>query len=800
MKRECRGYSYHLTVFCLLLVAAVLLAGCTNPEKAKAQHVTQGEAYLKDLKFQEASLEFRNAIQIDDKLTAAHWGLARAFEGLERFPEMLDELRKTVSLDKERNFLDARVKLGNYFLAGGRGRTDITTEAERLAKEILEKDPNHIEGHILMGGVYFAQQQRDKAFEELNRAIEIDPKRVESYLSMARFHMVNNERDKAEQLYQRAISVNSNSPIAYTEYGKFLAQSNRPAEAETALRKAVEVGPTNRDSRFVLSSFYLVNKQFDKAEESYKALAALQPDRPESQAVLADFYSSINRTDEAVKIYKDILSKSPDFAQGRYRLTEILLTRGDSAGASAQIDEALKKDKRDRRALLLRARMFAQRGQRNDLKNAMEDLTEVLKQEPNSKMGLYFMAQVNYSLGLMDQARAFAGDLEKNYPDYLAGKLMQLQLTLSSGDYKATIALASDLLLRLEKAIPDRSENSPQVLAQIREKTHLVRGTAQLQLRNPTAARADFEVARQISQYDPVVYNSLALASLAENQPQAAIPWFENALKVDATNFDALNGLITLYSRSQQIDRAHGVVDQALSAYPNVAPLHYLKAQVYSYQQNRDGMEAELNKAVELDSNYLPAYSALANLYIKTKQEDRAIAQYRKIIDVRPDNAIAYTLIGILEDQRKNLDAAETNYRKALEKDPNNAIAANNLAWLVATTGRGNLDEALRLAQGVVQKHPNTAGFIDTLGWVYYKKNLYAAAVEQLRKAVTINEADARAANGTPSASYRFHLGMALKGKGDKEESRRELEAAIRLGDKAPFADVEEAKKALATL
>jgi tetratricopeptide (TPR) repeat protein len=800
MKSECRGNSYYLTFFCLLLAAAVFLAGCTNPEKAKAQHVAQGEAYLKDSKFQEASLEFRNAIQIDQKLTAAQWGLARAYEGLERFPEMLDALRATVSLDKEKNYLDARVKLGNYFLAGGRGRSDIIAEAERLAKEVLEKDPNHIEGHILMGGVYFSQQQKDKAFEELNRAIELDPKRVESYLSMARFHMVNNERDKAEQLYLRAISVNSSSPIAYTEYGKFLAQANRQGEAEAALRKAVEVAPTNRDSRFVLASFYLVNKQFDKAEESYKALAALQPDRPESQAVLADFYSSIQRSDEAVKIYQDILAKSPDYLQGRYRLTEILLTRGDTAGASAQIDEALKKDKRDRRALLLRARLLAQRGQHNDLKTAVEDLNEVLKQEPNSKMGLYFMAQVNYSLGLMDQARAFAGDLEKSYPDYLPGKLMQLQLTLSSGDQKSTIALASDLLARLEKATPDRAENSPQVLAQIREKTHLVRGTAQLQLKNPAAARADFEVARQISPYDPIVYNSLALASITENQVQAAIPYFENALKVDATNFDALNGLIAIYSRSQQIDQAHGVIDQALGAYSNVAQLHFLKAQVYSYQKNSDGMEAELNKAVELDPNYLPAYSALANLYIKAKQEDRAIAQYRKIIDVRPDNAIAYTMIGMLEDQRKNLDAAETNYRKALEKDPNNAIAANNLAWLYATSGRGNLDEALRLAQGVVQNHPNMAGFIDTLGWVYYKKNLYAAAVEQLRKAVTMNEADARAANGTPSPSYKFHLGMALKGKGDKEESRRELEAAIRLGDKAPFADVEEAKKALATL
>ncbi len=273
-KRVPRIYIYQISLFCLLLAAVVFLAGCTNPEKAKAEHVAKGEAYLKDSKFQEASLEFRNAIQIDDKFTAAHWGLARAFEGLERFPEMIDELRKTITLDKNRDFLDARIKLGNYYLAGSRGRADVITESETLAKQVLEKDPNNIEGHILMGSVLFAQDQKDKAFAELNHAIQIDPKRVESYLSLARFYIVTKEPQKAEELYTRAISVNPNSPVAHTEYGKFLTQSNRPAEAEAELLKAVEVGPTDRNSHFVLASYYLVNRQFDKAEAAYKALAA----------------------------------------------------------------------------------------------------------------------------------------------------------------------------------------------------------------------------------------------------------------------------------------------------------------------------------------------------------------------------------------------------------------------------------------------------------------------------------------------------------------------------------------------
>ena len=206
-----------------------------------------------------------------------------------------------------------------------------------------------------------------------------------------------------------------------------------------------------------------------------------------------------------------------------------------------------------------------------------------------------------------------------------------------------------------------------------------------------------------------------------------------------------------------------------------------------------------MKRALELDPNYVVAYEALAALYINTKQEDRAIAEYQKIISLRPDSAGPYTLIGMLQYQKQNHDAAIENYRKALERDPNNAIAANNLAYLYAD-GKGNLDEALRLAQGVVQKNPNVAGFLDTLGWVFYKKNLYAPAVEQFRKAVSINEAQARAANVSPSATYQYHLGLALKGKGDKDESRRALEAAIKLSEKIQFAYLEDAKKELATL
>ncbi|HAF14763.1 MAG TPA: hypothetical protein DCK99_13925 [Blastocatellia bacterium] len=797
MNTERRKFFYYSTLLSLLLATAVSLGGCSNPEKAKAGHLSKGEAYLKDSKFQEASLEFRNALQIDDKLAAAHWGLARAYESLQRFPEMLEELRKTIQLDQ--NNLEARNKLGNYYLAASKGRPELVTEAERLAKEVLQKDAKNIEGHILLSSILFAQNQKDEALAELNRAIDLDPKRVESYLSLARFYIVTNDRVKAEELFKKAISIDPGSALVHTEYGKYLVQANRPSEAEAELKKAVEVAPTDRNARFTLASFYLVNKQLDKAEEAYKALAGLEKDKPESQAVLADFYSSINRTDDAVRIFQDILAKSPDYAQGRYRLAEILLMRGDTNGASAQIEEALKKDQHDRQALLLRARLRAQGGQADGLKAAIEDLKEVLRQEPNSRPGLYFMAQANFNLGAIDQAKAFAGDLERNYPDYLPVKLMQVQINIAGGDPKTALRLASDLLDRLSKAAPDR-ENSPQLLEEIRAKTYLARGSAQVQLRNMTAARQDFEAARQAAPNETEIYNNLAAVSQLENKPDEAVGFYQSALKISATDFNALSGLISLYARKNELDKAHATIDQALNSYQNNASLHFLKAQVYGFQHDAQGAEGELRKALELDHNYILAYSALGALFINSKQEDRAIAEYKKILELRPDDPAAYTIIGMLEDSRKNYDVAADNYRKALEKDQNAVIAANNLAWLYAVQGKGNLDEAVRLAQGVVQKNPNIAGFTDTLGWIYYKKGLYGAAAEQLQQAVSIDEAAARSSKASPSATYHYHLGMALKAKGDKAGSRRELEASLRLADKSPFTDIDEARKALASL
>jgi tetratricopeptide (TPR) repeat protein len=522
----------------------------------------------------------------------------------------------------------------------------------------------------------------------------------------------------------------------------------------------VQVEPSNRDARFVQASFYLVNKRYAKAEDAYKALAELDRDRPQGRSVLGDFYGATGRLDEAIAIYKEVIEKSPDYTQGHYRLAELQLNKGDIAGAKAEIENILKKDANDRQAMVLRARIAMQSGDPNDLKAAIVDLQEVLKQEPNSRTGLFFMAQANYRVGQIDQARVYAGDLERNHPDYLPGRLLQVQINLGTGDAKAALQSSSQLLDRIAKATPDR-DTSPQMLAELRANTLIAHGTAALQLHDAKTARQDFMTAHEAAPNSTDIYVNLATVSLAENKTDEAMGFYQSALAIDSANFNSLRGLIGIYARQNQLGQAHARIDQSIAAQPNNASLHFLKGQIFGFERNAGGAENEFRRALEIDPNYLAAYSALGALFVNTNQQDRAIAEYTRIVEKRPDNATTYTLIGMLEMNRQNIDAAIDNYRKDLAKDENAVFAANNLAWLYAEYNKGNMDEAVRLAQGAVQSNPGVPSFSDTLGWVYYKKGLYGAAAEQLKKAVSVDEQAARRSNGVPRRHIAFTQGGA---------------------------------------
>ena len=101
------------------VVAAVFFGSCDrSPEGKLAKHVKRGDEYVKEEKFKEAVIEYKNAVKAVPKDSAAHWKLAKASIEAKDIRTAFAELQKTVELDPS-NF-DAAIRLGLLFETHGR--------------------------------------------------------------------------------------------------------------------------------------------------------------------------------------------------------------------------------------------------------------------------------------------------------------------------------------------------------------------------------------------------------------------------------------------------------------------------------------------------------------------------------------------------------------------------------------------------------------------------------------------------------------------------------------------------------
>ena len=739
-------------------------------------------------------MQFRSAVESDRDSAKAHWGLARAYENLGQFNETLEELRKAVELDSTN--LDAKAELGNYFLLL---QPPMIAETEKIRDEILTADNKFIEGHILGASILAARGKPDTVvIDAINKAIALDPKRIESYISLERLYTTRDKAPEAEAAIKRGIESNPASILGYTEYGRFLTYADRDADAELQFKKAIETDAASVEAREAIAEFYVTSRQFEKAEAAYAALIQIQENSPESRLELAEFYAKSERLDDAITVLKSILTDAPEYVRARYKLGQIYLDRKDVAGVNEQLDALFNINDTDAEALTLRARLKIQQNKPDE---AVKDLEEILKTYPSGKDALFLMAQVKLSLGQIDQGRVFITDLERYHPTYLNSGLLRIQAAFSAGEPENALKLANDLINKTGAAIPN-AETDPKEMQDLRVRAVTSRGLAYLDLGKIAEAKADLQEIVRLSPHSSAAMVNLAKVFMAERNSQTAFDLYEKALAADAQNFDAVSGVVTAAIQLNQPQKAHAQTDELIAAYDGkndyLAALHYLKSTIFSAEKNTVAAEQALLRSIASDENYLQSYSAYATLLVSQDRTDEAIAQYKKVVEKRPTAQI-FTMLGILEDGRGETAEAEKDYRKALEITPETAIAANNLAWLIAEN-QGNLDEALQLATAAVSKNQTVAGFYDTLGLVYLRKGLYSPAVEQLKKAVALDETNAQRNGAAPTPGYRVRLGMALAKAGDKTSARREAETSLRSINELSQREVSDAKSILASL
>ena len=291
------------------------------------------------------------------------------------------------------------------------------------------------------------------------------------------------------------------------------------------------------------------------------------------------------------------------------------------------------------------------------------------------------------------------------------------------------------------------------------------------QRKETASAEADIKKAIEVAPASPAGDVAFAKLRISQNKPEDAEKYFQQALTKDPNQLDSIRGLVEIFMKKKQPEKATALVSAHLQQSPNNDALYTLQGVLQANLKKFPDAEASLQKATQLNPSNTSAFLMLAQVQASQGATDRAVTTAYNLIQQNPQNVQGYVLAGDLENSRNNFQKAQDLYQKALQIQPDYAPAANDLAYLMLERG-GNTDVALSLAQTARRAMPDSPMTADTLAWAYYYKGTYEFARDLLEDA-------AKADPG--NATIQYHLGMVYRKLSDKTSAVAHLKKAVSL-------------------
>ena len=739
----------------------LLVAACSNPERVKRDHLQRGDAYVKDKKYAEAIIEYRNVVQADPNSGDARRKLAEAYLAAGDIPNGYREYVRAADLLPN----DVEVQL----TAGGmRLLAKQFDDARSTAEKILAKDPSNVRAMVLRGNALAGVKNVPDAVSDIEEAIKLDPGRGALYSNLGSLELQRQHLADAEAAFKKATAVAPKSAPAFSALGSFYFSANRMPESEQAFKKAVELDPQDVVAHRALAAFYLATGRRAEAEAPLRALAETNPS-VEARLTLADYYLLGGKNDKGIQILEAVEKEKSGRVPAATRLAALKYAGGRRAEAHQSVDALLAAEPDNAQALLLKAR-FLYLEHRSD--EALDRARAAVKANPRSTQGYFLIGQIERDKQHTPEAvQAFTEVLRIN-PRAAAAQLELSHLQLATGNPGAAVQSAEQAVRNAPAAIQTRLALARSLLA------------------HGDAARADVELKplQRSHPDDPAVMAISGDLYLARKQYAEARRAYTSAYTKDRSSLDALAGLIALDLLAGKPADAHAKMDAHLAKAPVNSAALILAARTYAATRDMPRTEAVLRKAIDIDPSNLQAYGMLGQFYYAQGRIADGRTEFEKVVKRDPKSIPANTMLGIILEKQGHRDEARAKYESVLAIDSHAPVAANNLAWMYAESGE-QLDVALQLARTASTGLPDQPEVADTLGWIYHKKGLPKLAIPILRQVVEKNPQDPQ---------YRYHLGVVLASLGDSDAAKEQLQKALAL--KPDFAGADDARRVLATL
>lgn len=782
-----------------LVLSLMIMSGCSSPEDKANKFYENGLKLFEKGELVKANVEFKNALQLNRKMTKARWIQVQIAEKQNKSRQQYKLLNSV--LVYEPNHLQAIVKLGRLLLLAGQLdkaleksdlamkinnkdlsvlslraaimlKLDDAAAAVEFAKRALATDPFYVDAILILASERMISGDAEKAIEYIERGLKNNDKSIALQLIKIKAFESLIKIDSAEEVFKKLIKYYPAMPAFKTILAQFYIKHGRNEGAENIFRTIVENNPDNLNAKIKLVQFIKATKGSDAALNQLKTFNQKNPDNTDLKFALVQFYYLRKEAAQANDLLMKIIGEKNDdeiVMKAKGMMAVSLLANGDKKAAEKIIDEIFVLDKQNQNALILKASIDIDRQKYDE---AIGTLRQVLHDSANSSRALFFLARAHDLSGAHELA-------DKQY--FKAFKTSKFNSNY--GLSYAKFLLKQKQHARAEKIIQNvlsvSQNNLPalKMLAQIR-----------LSLGNWVGAQQVSDTIKHIGVKGGLASQISNAVLVGKKDYSKSISLLKKTYQDTPDNIQPVVALVRTYFLAGKKKEAGDFLDSVISASPNNMSARNLRSQVYLSQGETEKAINSYREIIEKSPSYAASYYHLALIYIKDKKYDIAHKILKDGLSVSPKSfSLGLTLAQVYEITGKTNKAIK-HYEEMLELKPDADIVTNNLASLLTDnrTDKESLTKAYNISRRF--KNSDIPQFKDTLGWASYRIGKYAEADSLLKSAI------ARSPN---IPDFHYHLGMNYLAKEEKKLAREELEKALKLAGDNNFSKVKEIRATL---
>ncbi len=612
----------------------------------------------------------------------------------------------------------------------------------------LDASAWYMTGQLLQGRNDF-----NGALQAYKNAVRIDPDSIAIYRAIIPLAFSLNLQNDAIHYAKRAVILDPNDHRLAHQLGVFMYSIRQVPEAIKLLTQAVNSKRLNKHSvdnvllQRDLATIYKVTGDKKKAADAFeivfdalvnpekynlnlRARGILNADPRTSFQVVGESFQEDKRYALAIKAFEQAV-KAPrgNPALLSYNLAQVYQATGKSKKALDEIEKyfAAKLTAKGKSPYELYATILKSLKQEQGLLKKIESLA---KANPENGPIRYYLAErylEKKKIELAEKTYREALILSKDAEGYLGlVKIYRLQKQ------------PKKLLLALENVgqITTQTAEINKEIKLISQQKELVH---QLVALGEKWAAGDEPKIRYAHAY------MLAKIAAEAEQTKPTIKFYRLALQARpaqaTTIYDELGGYLLI---SQKYDEAAKVFREALNT-PAIAgskPNFLFRiSQAYEF----GGKTKKALEAIREARKIIPTIALLHYqegwIFYHSKQNDKAITTFEEVINKFPQSQNqsivrrCRSLLSNLYVQAGNFKKGEEVLEKVYQETPNDPGVNNDLGYLYADHGK-NLEKAEAMIRKALKAEPENAAFLDSMGWVLYKREKYKEALPYIQKAV----------------------------------------------------------------